>query len=112
MGMVFFALLEPGPGGESKAVANVFDLIPTQSITRSKKEFNDLVSLISKNGITEPIEYTVKNGQKYIQQGHHRAYIAKRLGIKNVPVKEVLYKAGMEHTMPGKNPGYLKHVKW
>jgi len=110
--IILFALLEPGPGGESKLVTNVFDLVPTQSIRRSKNEFKDLVSLIKKDGITEPIEYAVKNGEKYIQNGHHRAYIAKRLGIKNVPTKEIPYKAGMEFYEPGKNPGYLKHIKY
>ena len=89
-----------------------FDLEMTQYITRSKSQFLELVEQISKNGITEPIEYTIKDGVKYIQNGHHRAYIAKRLGIKNVPVKEIPYKAGMEIVQPGKNPGYLKHIKW
>ncbi|WP_298760646.1 DUF6443 domain-containing protein [uncultured Psychroserpens sp.] len=89
-----------------------FDLIPTQYIRRSKREFNELVTSIKKNGITQPIEYAIKDGKKYIQQGHHRAYIAKRLGIENVPTIEVPYKAGMEIMEAGKNPGYLNYIKY
>jgi RHS repeat-associated protein len=92
--------------------ADPFDLVSTQYITRSKSRFKNLVSEIRMNGITEPIEYAVKDGVKYIQNGHHRAYIAKKLGIKNVPTKEIPYKAGMEFFEQGKNPGYLKHIKW
>ncbi|KAA2216559.1 DUF6443 domain-containing protein [Maribacter flavus] len=89
-----------------------FDLKATQSITLSKRNFQLLVNDIKANGITTPIEFAVKNGERFIQNGHHRAYIAKRLGIKNVPVKEVPYKAGMEIVQPGNNPGYLNYIKY
>ena len=54
----------------------------------------------------------MKNGEKFIQNGHHRAYIAKKLGIKNIPVKEVPFKQGMDIIEPGKKPGYLQYIKW
>ena len=83
----------------------------TQALNLSKKEFQLLVKDIKLNGVINPIEYATKNGVNYIQNGHHRAYIAKKLGI-NVPVKEIPYKAGDEFFEQGKHPGYLKHIKW
>ena len=44
---------------------------------------------ISKNGILEPIKYTVFNGQKFIVDGHHRLAAAKILSFPDVPAIEV-----------------------
>ncbi len=103
---------------KAKKIASVieklspFDLKSTQALNLSKKEFQKLVAGIKKDGILEPIEYSVKNNVKYIQNGHHRAFIAKKLGLKNVPAKEIPYKVGDEFFESGKNPGYLKYIKW
>lgn len=89
-----------------------YGLEGTQPITRSKKEFQRLVNDIKVNGITEPIEYSVNNGTRYIVNGHHRAYISKRLGISNIPVRQVPYQPNHSVIEPGKNPGYLNYIKY
>ncbi|WP_298507489.1 RHS repeat-associated core domain-containing protein [uncultured Kordia sp.] len=88
-----------------------YSLEATQSITISRRQFQLLVNDIKTNGIRVPVEYSVNNGVNYIVDGHHRVYIAKRLGI-DVPVREVQFQPGHAIIEPGKNPGYLKHIKY
>ena len=89
-----------------------FALESTQPIMASKTDFRILVNKIKAKGIETPVEYTVKNNVKYIVNGHHRVYIAKRLGIREIPVIEVPYQQGMELMQEGTNPGYLKYIKY
>ncbi|WP_196081300.1 ParB N-terminal domain-containing protein [Escherichia fergusonii] len=48
-----------------------------------------LIEDIRKKGITDPIKVVEYNGQKYIVDGHHRYYAARRLGIDEVPIQHV-----------------------
>ena len=52
-----------------------------------KSELDDLTEDIRKNGITTPITIEVYNGKGLIVEGNHRLAAAKRLGIKNIPVR-------------------------
>ena len=98
-------------GGLASKV-NPYSLTPTQPITLSRREFQDLVNQIKSEGIKTPVEVSVKDGFKYIVNGHHRVYIAKRLGIEDIPVKFVPFKS--EHAMmqSSKNPGFLNYIKY
>ena len=75
----------------------------------SRKSFQRLVNNIRTNGITEAVEFTYFGGSNFIVNGHHRTFIAKRLGINSIPVREVPYVKGLEIVEPGKNPGYIKY---
>ena len=92
--------------------ANPFSLKGTQPITRSKKEFQNLVNQIKSEGIKTPVQVSTKDGVRYIVNGHHRTYIAKRLGLKNIPIKEVPFKPEHAIIQQGKNPGYLNYIKY
>lgn len=73
----------------SQTVCSPYDLQATHSQTLSKKNMNKLIEDIKNNGINESIKYVKYNNQKYIVDGHHRVIAAKRLGIKEIPTKEV-----------------------
>lgn len=92
--------------------ANPFSLTGTQPITASRSEFQGLVNQIKSEGIKTPILISTKNGVRYIINGHHRTYIAKRLGIQNVPIKEIPFKPEHAVIQQGKNPGYLNYIKY
>ncbi|KQR67242.1 DUF6443 domain-containing protein [Pedobacter sp. Leaf176] len=101
---------------ETTVTAELADLNPTHFITRSKSQMQTLVEDIKINGITNAIEYVEHKGQKFIVGGNHRYFIAQKLGIKNVKVKEVSlpfagYKSANDFMLDGKNPGYWKYVK-
>ena len=64
-------------------------LTPTHFIQHSKSKMKSLVQNIKANGIKEPIKYVEYKGSKYIVDGHHRYFAAQKLGIQNVPVKQV-----------------------
>jgi RHS repeat-associated protein len=98
--------------GATTKTASPFALESTQPIMLSQRQFQKLVNDIKTNGVISPVEYTVKDGIKYIVNGHHRVYIAKRLGINTIPVQEVPYQQGMEVVQEGSNPGYLKYIKY
>lgn len=53
----------------------------------NKSELNDLTKIIKEKGITYPITLMVYNNYGVIPEGNHRIAAAKRLGIKNIPVK-------------------------
>lgn len=91
---------------------NPFQLTGTQPITISKRDYKDLVARIKADGITVPVEYSVKNNVYYIVNGHHRVYIAKNMGMSSIPVKEVPYESWHSQIELGKNPGYLKYIKY
>lgn len=55
----------------------------------SKRQLQKLTESIEQEGIREPISFTVLHGEKYIVNGHHRVLAARRLGIKEVPAREV-----------------------
>ncbi len=72
----------------------------------------NLVNQVKSEGIKTPITVSTNNGVKYVVNGHHRTYITKRLGIKNIPIKEVPFKPEHAIIQEGKNPGYLKYIKF
>ena len=39
--------------------------------------------------ITESLKYVVRDGKKYLVNGHHRQRLAKQKGIKEVPAEQV-----------------------
>ena len=67
---------------------NPYDFFTTHSITAGKY-YKRLKENIAKNGILEPIKYTIHNGRKYIVDGHHRILAAKELILDAVPAEEV-----------------------
>ena len=64
-------------------------LTQTQKLTLSKKQYNNLVESIKKNGMIETIKYVEHNGTKYVVEGHHRLRVAKELQLDKVPVEKV-----------------------
>jgi len=76
-------------GQGNPKTANLYDLEITQKQTLSKKEMTDLIEDIKANGIQESVKYVEHNGTKYIVDGHHRVIVAKKLGIKGIPVEKV-----------------------
>lgn len=75
------------------------DLIPTHARRMSKKQLQKLTESIKEEGIREPISFTVWHGEKYIVNGHHRMMAARRLGIKEVPGREVMLPHGGYRTV-------------
>ena len=76
-----------GPFGK---VENPNNLIPTQPITKNKKQMKKLADQIEADGqINETLKYVEKDGNKYLVDGHHRQQIAKTKNINKVPVEEV-----------------------
>ena len=69
---------------------NPFDLELTHGINSRSKSFRNLKADIAKNGIKEPIKFVEHNGKRYVVDGHHRLRAAKELGLKDVPVEEVV----------------------
>ncbi|TAM93656.1 MAG: hypothetical protein EPN39_19540 [Chitinophagaceae bacterium] len=97
-------------------MTNVSTLNPTYYLTRSRTQMQALLNDIRTNGIRNPIEYVEFNGRKYIVGGNHRYFIAQKLGIQNVPVKQVQlpfagYKTPADLMLEGKMPGYWKYLK-
>jgi hypothetical protein len=92
-------------------------LNPTQYITKNRKDMQDLFNEIRDRGIEEPIIFAEQNGSKFILDGHHRYYSALKLGIRNVPAKQVKlpwgqYKTPMDLMIErGKNPAFWKFIK-
>ena len=76
-----------------------------------------LMNDIRANGIKEALPYVEYNGTKCLVGGHHRYYAAQKLGIQNVPVKQVQlpnagYKTPSDLILePGKHPGFWKYMK-
>lgn len=68
---------------------NPFSLEMTHGLTLTKRQFQLLKNNIAEEGIKDAIPYVQHNGVKYLVGGHHRVRIAKELGIKAVPVKQV-----------------------
>jgi hypothetical protein len=64
----------------------------------------------------ETIEYVEHNAQKYIVGGNHRYFAAQKLGIQNVPIKQVQlpfagYKTPSDLILEGVMPRYWKYIK-
>ena len=74
---------------DSRMTSSPYDLKPTHSQTLSNNKMNALINDIRANGIQEPISYIEYNGQMYVVDGHHRLSAAKRLGLTEVPIREV-----------------------
>ncbi|HEU5363884.1 MAG TPA: ParB/RepB/Spo0J family partition protein [Hanamia sp.] len=92
------------------------ELNPTHYLTRSRSQMQNLVDDIRVNGIKDPLEYVEFNGKNFVVGGNHRYFAAQRLGIGNVPVKQVdLPFAGYNSTqdlmLEGRMPGYWKFIK-
>ena len=66
-----------------------YELEVTHKITASKGKLLKLIDDIKSNGIKNSVKYVMYNGKKYIVDGHHRVFVAKKLGIKNIPAEEV-----------------------
>ena len=57
----------------------------------SNKQLAKLMQDIKENGIKEPIKIIEYEGSRYVVDGHHRLIVAKKLGIRSVPVEEVSF---------------------
>lgn len=113
-------LIETPDGGvRLVSVENIStkSLNPTHYITKSKSQMQALLNDIRTNGIQEPIKYVKYNGVKYIVDGHHRFFIAQKLGIQNIPAQQVQlpyqgYKTFQDLIIDtGKQPGFWKFMK-
>ncbi len=71
----------------------------------NKKYLDELTEEIKVNGITYPITLEVCQGKGLIVEGNHRIAVAKRLGIKYIPVRVV------ERSRPVKGTIYENKVK-
>lgn len=66
------------------------DLIPTQPLTKSRKQMKRLSNEIDEAGeITESLKYVERDGKKYLVDGHHRQALARQKGINEVPAEKV-----------------------
>ena len=109
----------PDGGVRLVSVENIStkSLNPTHYITKSKSQMQALLNDIRTNGIQEPIKYVKYNGVKYIVDGHHRFFIAQKLGIQNIPAQQVQlpyqgYKTFQDLIIDtGKQPGFWKFMK-
>ncbi|WP_341352870.1 ParB N-terminal domain-containing protein [Marinobacter halodurans] len=81
-------LMEQGGGVAEKVDSN--DLIPTQPLTKSRKQMKRLSNEIDEAGeITESLKYVERDGKKYLVDGHHRHALARQKGIDQVPAEKV-----------------------
>ena len=56
---------------------------------RTTEQFTSLINKIKSEGIKEPIEISIDQyGNRKIEDGQHRLYIANKLGLKQIPVIE------------------------
>lgn len=62
----------------------------TQKVSPNEEGYEELLTDISENGITEPIKYVRVGNTCYVVDGHHRLYAAKQLGFDVVPTEEVM----------------------
>ena len=74
---------------KSFKLVSPYELEVTHKTTLSKGKLLKLTNDIKLNGIKNSVKYVVHNGKKYIVDGHHRIFVAKKLGIKNVFAEEV-----------------------
>lgn len=93
-------------GGETKKTPEFtaesdfyFEYVPLEEIEKykefdretqirfDKSELDNLTKIIAEKGITHPITLQVYGNYGIIPEGNHRIAAAKRLGIKNIPVK-------------------------
>ncbi len=65
------------------------DLEPTHALHYGNKKFNKFTLQLQKEGIQNPVKYVVHDGRKYIVDGHHRFYAARRLNMWDIPAVEV-----------------------
>ncbi len=79
-------------------------LTQTHKLTLNKRQYNDIVESIRKNGITDPIKYVEYEGTKYVVDGHHRLRAAKELGLDEIPIQEV--------SLPYKGYKTIKDLLW
>ena len=76
-----------------------------------------LLDDIRKNGVKESIKYVEHNGVKYIVDGHHRYFAAKKLKIAEILMEEVKlpysssYRTLQDLMLEGKMPGYWNYLK-
>ena len=75
-----------------------------------------LIEDIRQNGIMDSIKFVECNGKKYMVDGHHRYYAARRSGIDEVPIQHVelpyLGRKAPEDFFdePIRMPGYWPHL--
>ena len=79
-------------------------LIQTHRLTKSKKQFSELLDDIKHNGIREPIKYVEHNGERYIVDGHHRLRAARNLNLDKIPIQRV--------SLPYKNYHTINDLFW
>jgi hypothetical protein len=106
----------PSTGSPQKFSADLNSQSPTHYPTRSKSQMKLLMNDIRENGIGESIKFVEHNGKKYIVDGHHRYFTAKKIGIKNVVVEQVQlpylgYQTAADLAMEGRMPGYWNYLK-
>lgn len=92
-------------------------LNPTHFPDRSQKQMQNLINDIVANGIQDPLQFVEHNGQNYIVGGNHRYFIAKRMGITELPVQRVQlpfegYGTAADLQMSGSMPNYWPFLKW
>ncbi|MEO8236877.1 MAG: ParB N-terminal domain-containing protein [Flavobacterium sp.] len=100
--------------GESELLSS---LNPTHYINKSENAMKRFVNGVKADGaINESIMYVENNGSKFIVDGHHRYFAAQKLGIQNVPVRQVKlpfngYQTPLDLILSGKQPGWWKFYK-
>jgi ankyrin repeat protein len=65
------------------------ELIPTHEICYGKNKMKKFVEKIKREGIVESIKYIEHDGKKYVVDGHHKLYAARKLGLEHINVEKV-----------------------
>ncbi|PZF74818.1 hypothetical protein DN068_01070 [Taibaiella soli] len=92
-------------------------LSPTHYPVRTQRRMQELIYDIRANGVQDPLQYVIHEGQNYIVGGNHRYFVAPRLGITEVPVQQVQlpfegYNTPADLQMSGHMPTYWRYLKW
>ena len=83
----------PASGDHGDTFVSPWDLITTHKLRKTPREMSELQSSIESKGFIhipgEPVAFVVLEGKTNLVDGHHRARIARSLGLAAIPARRV-----------------------